>query len=170
MNEGERHHEARESNHEYSFEDGLKETLQRITNLLSSQDYVVVTVHGSPNAGKTFFSGQLGQALTRQGIETLWISSDIDALNRAPAGYFESKGVVLVGATSSGGPTPKSMLDTVLRGENETVRQQGEKAGLSLKGIDIRVAIYSPRNPFSLREEEVMTADIIIRNDDATVK
>ncbi|MDD3887637.1 MAG: hypothetical protein PHN19_02580 [Patescibacteria group bacterium] len=157
---------------EYSFEEGVEETLKRIDSLLEKQDYIVVAISGSVDVGKTSFKKEVVKGLELKNI-TLAIRpnvADIDIhtkeqLEREKSNKGNKKCVVILEAanypldnmTEESTRMFKEFLD-------EELSSRSEEVGLPLLKVDLRIHIYRPDKPFSTNENVNQFADIVINN------
>lgn len=168
MNKQERQPETNETNPEYSFEGGVEETIRRVENLLDAQDYVVLTIHGSGiQVGKTYLRGVLEGELRQRGIECLSLGGSISHLGIMKPDVSFKKGAIIFGAESAGMPVPEDQKDRVNEVFDTELHDVSKKVGLPLEKIDVKIAIYSPSQPFIMLEGDTMSADIVIRNEHA---
>ncbi|MDD4996082.1 MAG: hypothetical protein PHW15_01205 [Patescibacteria group bacterium] len=153
MKQPERINEQFESR-EYSFEEGVKESISRILDLLKNHGSVIVAViGGSFDAGKTTVSSRLGRGLMENGTRIKWCGS-IDTLEFKSE--FPESGEVLI----------LTAEDVYTR--DSAIEVKAKKFGLPFSKIDLRVFVYRPDRAFEIREKRL--ADILIRNERAVDK
>lgn len=166
--------EAEKENKEYSFEEGVKQIMERIDSLLSSQDYVVVAIAGpledDTNVGKSFLEGRLWRECRQRDIplavasdETTlgFLGGDADAKNLKEKGG----GVLILGAMGSSSPTTQEYVERNRAVRDSRLSNAAKSIGLPVTKIDLRVLIYRPDKP--ARAGEYMYNDIVIRNEQA---
>ena len=153
----EQHFEQHQEKKEYSVEDGVQKSVSIILNLLKTQEGqkgVIVSITGSSfDVGKTFISGLIGKALSEKFIELKWCGDTSLLMFK---GDFPRHGEVLI-----------------LDAENAytkdiSVEQKANKFELPFSKIDLRIFVYHPDTPFTLKEKEL--ADILIRHEGALNK
>jgi hypothetical protein len=180
MGERDRYPENRTEQKEYGFDDGLQKIMEKINELLSSQDYVVVAVAGpsmrDTDVGKTFISGRIGRECSNLKLPVVVTSDEKSlpnvaefVLNKSHHMVPSSKGIFILGAmghANSFGDNERVARFKKLQGQR--VRQAGDSIGLTLARVDIRVLIYRPDRP--IQEGDDVWADIIIRNEQAVDK
>jgi len=165
---------------EYDFESGLREIIDRIEQLLSEQDAVVVSISGpfqnETDVGKTTLCGKIQQELSVKNIPNQ-STGDLTFVNKYLAEnikfsqekYKSKKMVIILGAEGSYGALNENQLNNLKNSQNQELKNQAAKAGLSLEKIDIRILIYRPDKE-AAKEEKEDYADVVIRNDHARDK
>ncbi|HRY63032.1 MAG TPA: hypothetical protein P5267_00275 [Patescibacteria group bacterium] len=164
---------------EYSFDEGVKETIRTIELLFNNQDVVVVAIAGQSgddtNVGKTFLTNQISRECANRKISVVTASDTIVLPSRKDlVPIYKERGdsnkfIIILGAMSS--PGKKSDQEYIERFRNNadlSVREAGLELGLPLNKIDIRVLIHRPDQ--GVKDGDRAYADIVINNEKANPK
>jgi hypothetical protein len=143
---------------EYTFEEGVAESVKRITELFDKLDrhvFVVIFSSGT-DVGKTYLLGALGKALQFHGIPIK--STGIDADNP------KTKTVIF---TTKQGTSYRIHLDIMrkIRDNNPNFEIGGK-----LMPADINIGIYSPDKKFLGNIGPLESGDLLICNKEAKDK
>lgn len=179
MPEREKPPENLETRNEYSFEAGVEETINRITTLLSSQDYAIISISGpgfhDTNVGKTTLAGNIRYQLEMRGIrhhtssDTWNFETSFCADENIRNNILHSdKMVLILDAEGSIHVANTENADLQKDVQDQIIQRASSKVRLPFSKIDLRIIIYRPDRVPS--EQERNSFDIVIRNDNATDK
>ena len=170
-----------EAQKEYSFDEGVDVSIEKIKALLETQDEVVVCITGSgTGVGKTYLDGALGKKLTDLGIANIALANDyfldvyaqrlLDQEDKRYKGRKKAVIILTAGGTfgdhgGRGMEISDAKMTEIKEREDTSLRQAAQKAGLKLEKIDLRIFIYRTDKIFG--KDALRGADIIIKNEKA---
>lgn len=165
---------------EYDFETGFREIINRIDQLLSEQDAVVVSISGpsqnDTNVGKTTLGGKIEKELSLKNIPhksaadpSLIKKHFVKNIELSQKKYKSSKIVIILDALGSPGELNENKIEQFKNLQDQIIREAAEDIKLPLTKIDIRILIYRPDRGATEKEKENY-ADLVIRNDQAEDK
>jgi hypothetical protein len=147
-----------ETKKEYSFDEGVEESVKRIQKLLKKlKRNVFVAINGSAvDVGKTFFLGALQKELTIRGIE-------VEHTPSFDVGGDKTQKVIF--------NTEQGKIYLSGRNYRDDIKEMNPGLGIG-KIADLYIGIYRPDKSFSGEDEgkESPVADIMIRNEFAKDK
>jgi hypothetical protein len=174
--------EISKENIEYDFESGIKEVMEKIEQLLSNKDIIVVSISGplpnDTNVGKTTLSSKIAIELHQRNIpfvltsDSFMVTKDHEKLLRINQTNLSSdKAVIILGAQGSlPGTADAKMVQNFKNQQDNDLKLHTKDTDLHIDKIDIRILIYRPdRKPPSVSGPNAF-ADIVIRNDYANDK
>ncbi|MCX6784739.1 MAG: hypothetical protein NTV81_02265 [Candidatus Komeilibacteria bacterium] len=160
---------------EFLFEDGLKKIIEKINELFTTQDNVVVAIGGpakdDTNVGKTDLSTKLEMNFIRQGVPVLSASDltifeahhpDSSELAFQQKNRGSSKCLVILGAVGILS-LPQDKQLSFRESNDRRLQEITTPAGLPDTKIDLYILIYRPDKLASADQRQF--ADIIIRNE-----
>ncbi|MEK9166790.1 MAG: hypothetical protein AAB836_00660 [Patescibacteria group bacterium] len=164
---------------EYTFNEGVQETVKRIADLMLSQDYVVASVEGPASddisVGKTTLSGAICQACTMNGIPFVSLSSlsRIDkhlkeAVDRQERVRGRKKCLILLTATGNCDDEDIKVHERYRNANNKFLERTAKSVGLNLEKIDLSILVYRPDRP--IPDGSKISVDLIVRNEFAKDK
>lgn len=162
---------------EYTFDEGIKEIIRRVRNLLNSQDYVVIALNAEGiSVGKTYLSNKIVAMMIQEGIASIKPSTDsamerwlTDFKYNQQCSKHKNKGVVVLEARATNMTCLPEDLMQIREFYDQSLEIEASKLNLPLQKIDLWVAIYRPDQPFYLKPGKKIFGDIIIRNEQARV-
>lgn len=169
---------------EFSFEEGVTETMRRIDEFFQSgQDYVVVAINGYIQVGKSRLASEIEMQLSGRHIPVLRCADEKQIESRIYGFALEQRkndsngGVVILDATAWPfyAPSDPKLIsaEKVRENQDQYLHRVAKKLALPARGINIRISIYRPDKPetrkfIGLDDKDVQSfADIIVRNDQA---
>lgn len=165
---------------EYDFETGLKEIINKIEQLLSQQDAVVILISGpqrnETNVGKTTLCGKIQQELNLKNIpnqstgDLIFVDKYLaENIKFSQEKYKSDKMVIILGAENSSGTLNEEQTEILKNVQDKELKNKAKKNGLPLNKIDFRILIYRA-DKGATKEEKEYYADIVIRNEQAKDK
>ncbi|MCC7197019.1 hypothetical protein IT413_02365 [Candidatus Peregrinibacteria bacterium] len=177
---GEKHLDAREGLPEHlCFEDGLVEAVDRVQQLLATQDVVVVGLDGSDvNVGKSTLLTELSLRLDRLRIPvttasfTEGIPDVASVLKLKQEVYNTNKSVFIIEHTGLGIFLTERALKMLKANRNAELEKAMQIIGIQKSQIDLFVSIYAPKRPFVRANDpsSYPLGDIVICNEKAVDK
>ncbi|MDO8505220.1 MAG: hypothetical protein Q7S48_01405 [bacterium] len=165
-------------NKEYNFEKGFEQIFKKIGSLLSTQDYVLISISGPSHSGgdtmvgKSTLATEITKNCLSNGIPCVITSSTrhIDhilkgQIDSQKSFHHSSKCVVIFGAAGNIPTDDPETQEYFKKSENQGIQKSASEIGLSFSKIDMHVLIYRPDNP--PEEVEKSMPDMVIRNEHA---